>query len=140
MKIFLIPVLAALIAMAGCQSAPHSTLYQDLGELPGIEKIVDDFLFGLGSDPRIAHHFAEADPERLRSKLVEQFCAESGGGCTYTGDSMKDSHAGMNITHADFNALVEVLVAAMENNDISVAAQNRLLKRLAPMHRDIVED
>lgn len=44
MKIFLIPVLAALIAMAGCQSAPHSTLYQDLGELPGIEKIVDDFL------------------------------------------------------------------------------------------------
>lgn len=67
MKIFLIPVLAALIAMAGCQSAPHSTLYQDLGELPGIEKIVDDFLFGLGSDSRIAHHFAEADPERLRS-------------------------------------------------------------------------
>ena len=139
MKIFLIPVLAAFITMAGCQSAPHSTLYQDLGELQGIENIVNDFLFGLGSDPRIAHHFAEADPERLRSKLVEQFCAESGGGCTYTGDSMKDSHAGMNITHADFNALVEVLIDAMEKNDISVAAQNRLLQRLAPMHRDIVE-
>ncbi len=139
MKIILIPVLAVFIFMTGCQSAPHSTLYQDLGELQGIESIVNDFLFGLGSDPRIAHHFAEADPERLRSKLVEQFCAESGGGCTYTGDSMKDAHAGMNISHADFNALVEVLIDAMEKNDISVAAQNRLLQRLAPMHRDIVE-
>jgi len=138
MRIFLIPVMAAFITLVGCQSAPHSTLYQDLGKLQGIENIVNDFLFGLGSDPRIAHHFAEADPERLRSKLVEQFCAESGGGCTYTGDSMKDSHAGMNITHADFNALVEVLIAAMEKNDVSVAAQNRLLQRLAPMHRDIV--
>ena len=28
MRIFLIPVLAALIALAGCQSAPHSPLYQ----------------------------------------------------------------------------------------------------------------
>ena len=139
MKIILIPVLASLIALAGCQNAPHRTLYQDLGELQGIESIVNDFLFGLGSDPRIAHHFAEADPERLRSKLVEQFCAESGGGCTYTGDSMKDAHAGMNISHADFNALVEVLIDAMEKNDVSVAAQNRLLQRLAPMHRDIVE-
>ena len=46
----------------------------------------------------------------------------------------------MNITHADFYWLVEVLIDAMEGNDVSVAAQNRLLKRLAPMHRDIVED
>ena len=45
----------------------------------------------------------------------------------------------MNISHADFNALVEVLIDAMEKNDVSVAAQNRLLQRLAPMHRDIVE-
>lgn len=138
MKIFLIPIVAAIIAMAGCQSTPHSTLYQDLGELQGIENIVDDFLIGLGNDPRIAHHFSDADPERLRNKLVEQFCAESGGGCTYTGDSMKDSHAGMNITHADFNALVEALIDAMEKHNVSVAAQNRLLQRLAPMHSDIV--
>lgn len=138
MKTFLIPALTIFIALAGCQSTPHSTLYQDLGELQGIENIVDDFLLGLGSDPRIAHHFAEADPVRLRSKLVEQFCAESGGDCIYTGDSMKDSHAGMDITHADFNALVEVLMDAMEKHHVSVAAQNRLLQRLAPMHRDIV--
>jgi hemoglobin len=129
-------LLAALLS--GCQTAPHASLFNDLGGLSGITNIVDDFLVGLGSDPRIAHHFAAADPERLREKLIEQFCAESGGGCDYTGDSMRDSHAGMNISRADFNALVEVLIAAMEQQQVPVAAQNRLLQRLAPMHRDIV--
>lgn len=124
--------------LGACQTKPHATLFNDLGGLNGIENIVDAFLIGLGNDQRIAHHFSEADPERLRSKLIEQFCAESGGGCEYTGDSMRDSHAGMNITHADFNALVEVLIAAMEKQQVPVPAQNRLLQRLAPMHRDIV--
>lgn len=48
------------------------------------------------------------------------------------GDSMKDSHT-------DFNALVENLIAAMEAEDVSVSVQNRLLKRLAPMSKDIIE-
>lgn len=128
-----------LLAVTGCQTRPQNDLFEDLGGMTGIENIVDDFLVRLGSDPRIADHFRDADPVRLRDKLVEQFCAESGGGCEYTGDSMKDSHAGMNITHTDFNALVEDLVAAMEAQDVSVSAQNRLLKQLAPMHGDIVE-
>jgi len=55
-----------------------------------------------------------------------------------TGESMADAHAGRNISHADFNALVEVLIDAMEKQEVPVAAQNRLLQRLAPMHRDIV--
>ncbi|MCY7355346.1 MAG: hypothetical protein LH470_09790 [Lysobacter sp.] len=39
---------------------------------------------------------------------------------------------------AQFNALVEDLVDVMEARKVPVAAQNRLLKKLAPMHRDIV--
>ncbi|MDF1781052.1 MAG: group 1 truncated hemoglobin [Alcanivoracaceae bacterium] len=134
-------VLVALFAvmMSGCQTRPQDDLFESLGGMTGIENIVDDFLVRLGSDPRISNHFVDADPQRLREKLVEQFCAESGGGCEYTGDSMKDSHAGMGITRTDFNALVEDLVAAMEAQNVSVSAQNRLLKKLAPMNRDIVE-
>ena len=135
--------LSALILMASallgaCQNQPHPTLFHDLGGLNGIGRIVDEFMLGLGNDPRIAGHFRETDPQRFRQKLVEQICAESGGGCSYTGESMADAHAGRNISHADFNALVEVLIDAMEKQDIPVAAQNRLLQRLAPMHDDIV--
>jgi hemoglobin len=127
-----------VILLSGCQGNPHPALFDDLGGLTGIENIVDDFLVGLGGDSRISHHFADADPQRLREKLIEQFCAEAGGGCLYTGDSMKDAHAGMNISRADFNALVEVLIDAMESQDVPVSARNRLLQRLAPMHGDIV--
>lgn len=128
-----------VLAITGCQTRPQSALFDDLGGMSGIENIVDGFLVRLGSDPRIAAHFIDVDPVRFREKLIEQFCAESGGGCEYTGDSMKDSHAGMNVTHTDFNALVEDLIAAMEAEDVSVSAQNRLLKRLAPMSKDIIE-
>lgn len=132
-------IVMVVLTMTACQTRPQSDLFDDLGGMSGIENIVDDFLIRLGSDPRISGHFIDADPVRLREKLIEQFCAESGGGCEYTGDSMKDSHAGMNITHTDFNALVEDLVAAMEAQDVSVSAQNRLLKQLAPMSKDIIE-
>ena len=138
MKRFCFVSLLGLTLLAGCQTKPHPDLFIALGGMNGIENIVDDFLLGLGNDNRIAHHFAEADPDRLRDKLIEQFCAEAGGGCRYTGDSMQDVHRGMNISHADFNALVEVLIEALDRQDVPVAAQNRLLQRLAPMHGDIV--
>ena len=51
---------------------------------------------------------------------------------------MKDVHADMDITKADFNALVEVLQVSMEAKGIPFGAQNRMLARLAPMHREVV--
>lgn len=131
-------ILIASTSLAACQSRPHPTLFVDLGGLDGISRIVDEFMLGLGNDQRIAHHFSQTDPQRFRQKLIEQFCAESGGDCTYSGDSMQDAHAGHDISHADFNALVEVLIDAMDKQEIPLAAQNRLLQRLAPMHPDIV--
>ena len=52
---------------------------------------------------------------------------------------MKQAHAGLHITRAAFNALVEDLQAAMDENKVPYAAQNRLLAKLAPMSHDIVE-
>jgi len=38
----------------------------------------------------------------------------SGGPCKYTGKDMKSAHTGTGITSADFNALVEDLLAALD--------------------------
>jgi hemoglobin len=51
---------------------------------------------------------------------------------------MGESHAGRGITTAQFNALVEDLISVMAARKVPFSAQNRLLKRLAPMHREIV--
>jgi hemoglobin len=51
---------------------------------------------------------------------------------------MLESHRDLEITKADFNALVEVLQLAMDARGLPFATQNRLLALLAPLHRQIV--
>ena len=128
-----------LCGLAACASQPTTTTYDQLGGAAGVEGIVDDLLERIVVDERINLQFAGADIVRLRSKLIEQLCAESSGPCTYSGLSMQESHAGRGIDDAQFNALVEDLIDVMTARKVPIGAQNRLLKRLAPMHRDIVE-
>lgn len=137
MRTFVLPLIFA--ALVGCVSAPpQDQLYRDLGGEVGVEKIVDTFLDNLANDERIFHFFKDTNIDRFRSKLIEHICSLSGGPCAYTGDSMEKSHGGMHITEAQFNALVEDLELAMEHENVSVSAQNRLLKILAPLRPQII--
>ncbi|EAQ30896.1 MULTISPECIES: group I truncated hemoglobin [Idiomarina] len=140
MKIWVSAALVLLGSMmSGAVQAQSSELYQQLGERSGIETIVEEMLLGVADDERIAHYFADVDILRLHKLISEQVCNVSGGPCEYTGDSMAVSHNNLGINNADFNALVEHLIAAMEQENVPVAAQNELLALLAPMHQDIVE-
>ncbi|SDQ01907.1 group I truncated hemoglobin [Ectopseudomonas guguanensis] len=134
-------VLCLPLLLAACaQQAPRDDgLYHALGEEPGIVRIVEGMLLGSARDPRIARHFRGIDIERLREKLIEQLCFESGGPCVYTGDSMEESHKGLRLTPSDFNALVEHLQDAMEAEGVPTPAQNRLLARLAPMRGQVID-
>lgn len=127
--------------LSGCaqQPARDDSLYRDLGEQAGITRIVEGMLLNIAADPRIVRHFENIDIVRLRDKLVEQICVEAGGPCTYTGDSMAESHKGQNLTPSDFNALVENLQTAMSSQGVAMPAQNRLLARLAPMRAQVID-
>lgn len=52
---------------------------------------------------------------------------------------MKAVHTDMGVQMKDFNALVEVLQTAMDAEQVPFSAQNKLLAKLAPMKRVIVE-
>ena len=130
--------LVGALLLAGCATAPKPSLYQQFGGRPGIEALVEELLVRILEDERINRGFAEVDILNLNDRLVEQICVEVGGPCTYTGRSMAESHAGLALGEADFNALVEDLVDAMDARGIPRTAQNRLLQRLARMHGDIV--
>ncbi len=131
--------LAVLLGACAQQPARDDSLYRALGERPGITRIVEGTLLNIARDPRIVERFRKIDIQRLRNKLIEQFCVEAGGPCTYTGDSMAESHKGQNVSRSDFNALVEDLITAMEAQGVPVPAQNRLLARLAPMRGEVIE-
>ncbi|MFS2117362.1 group I truncated hemoglobin [Herbaspirillum frisingense] len=130
--------LAGTLGAAQAQTPPDDSLYRALGGLPVLQKVVDDFMANMLADRRIKHTFAESNIERVKQKLVEQFCQLSGGGCIYTGDPMREVHQGLKLSNADFNALVEDLQLAMDANGISSHTQNRLLALLAPMQRETV--
>lgn len=112
----------------------------EFGGEAGLTALMETFMAGLLADPRTASFFANADQVRVKRQLTEQFCVILGGDCTYTGRDMRSSHRDQPINRGHFNALVEVLQVAMDQHGVPFRAQNKLLAKLAPMHREIVND
>lgn len=130
---------ALLAALTACQTtASDSALFNELGGMEGITRITDNFIYEIGFDRDIVKHFEKTDLDRFREKFIEQLCEVSGGPCQYTGDTMLQVHTKMNITEAEFNQTVDLLISAMNNSGITQATQNRLLARLAPTRPDII--
>lgn len=124
-----------------------ASLYEQLGGETGVNTLLDAFLGNVAADARINWFFARADLAQLKSQLHDQICAATGGGCTYSGASMVDAHAGMGITNAQFNAMVEDLLAACDSLGIPYSAAldgsetiDPLLVALVGMQTDIVTD
>lgn len=126
-------------ANAGAKSADDPRLLAAWHGKAGIDRVVDGFVDRNFADPRISDIFRNHDQVRLRRTLKEQFCYLLGGECSYTGRTMRSSHKDLGIQNADMNAVVENLQAAMGAEGVPFWAQNRLLAKLAPMRRDVVE-
>jgi len=122
---------------------PTPTLYTRLGGIGAISAVVDQFLVNVVGDDAINGQFAAtvADPYRtqlLRNNLIDQVCAAAGGPCQYKGKTMIEAHQCMNVTEADFNALVGDLVAALDQFEVPNAEKNELLGILGGLQPEIV--
>ncbi len=115
------------------------SLYERLGGIDAVSAVVDAFRDRVGADDRINAKFARTDMARLRKMLIDQVCEAAGGPCTYNGRSMKEAHAGMGVTSGEFDALVEDLVAALNQFKVGKREQDELLGVLGPLKPEIVE-
>ena len=145
MRRALLAMVATGLLMAGCSSSMEQSrtmaqpsLYERLGGKPAITAVIDDFIGNVAADTRINKRFAGTDVPRLKTMLVDQVCEATGGPCKYTGRNMRDAHAGMKITDAEFNALVEDLVKSLDKFKVPAREKNELLGVLGPMKTDIV--
>lgn len=130
--------LLAAAVLSSCASNGPTTLYEEIGGQDTITKLADQFVLEIAYDNRVLPRFMDSNVERFREKIIEHFCWIADGPCVYTGDSMIQVHAGMNINSAEFNAVVENLIAAMDKTGIAVGAQNQLLERLATLRPEIM--
>jgi hemoglobin len=144
----IVVVAAVLVAVSAAsafgQATKEKSLYDRLGGRTAITAVVDQFVTIVAGDKRIKSFFAAtaSDPARLKTfkgHLVDQICEAGGGPCKYKGKDMKTAHKGMGITDADFNALVEDLVAALDKFNVGKAEKDQLLGVLGPMKADMVE-
>jgi len=126
--------------LSACTAPGHKgdALFQDLGGKEGIARFVSAAVSLSHNDPRIAFLFEDADDANLTAQLEDQICALSGGPCEYEGQDMVEAHSGMEITEAEFDIFVELVLDAMEQSGISHSARNRLLALLAPMREDVI--
>ncbi|GAB1722528.1 MAG: group 1 truncated hemoglobin [Nitrospira sp. CR1.1] len=115
------------------------SLYERLGGKPAITAVVDQFVANVAADGRINSRFATTDIPKLKGHLIDQVCQATGGPCKYQGREMKPTHVGMQISSADFGALVQDLVAALDKFNVPAGEKGELLALLGPMKKDIVE-
>lgn len=130
---------SSLTSSLSYADSKHASLYSELGERSGISQLMETFILNIAEDERIIHHFANVDIARFHTMLTDHICELAGGPCVYKGDKMVEVHTGMNVSRAEFNALVEDLIIAMEQEQVPVGAQNRLLAILASLHKEVIQ-
>lgn len=108
------------------------TLYEQLGGAAGIAKIVDDIVEAHLNNPVIKARFLPYldKPERVAEikKHNRDFLgAGSGGPEKYTGRSMLETHRGMNISEAEYMAVIDDILSALEKNGVGESARKDVL-------------
>jgi hemoglobin len=148
-----IPLAVVLVALCACASPqpkptpvtaapppePPRSLYERLGGQPGIEAVVGQLVANVGADTRINYFFGLTDIDGLRRHLVTFVCVATGGPCQYQGRDMHSAHHGMGINHAQFGALIEDLVKALDQFHVGDREKSELLAALGPLEPQIVE-
>ncbi len=119
--------------------APDPELLSAFGGKEGITQLADVFVDRMKADAKIGAYFNDTNIPRLKGLLRDQLCQVLAGPCVYDGETMKASHAGLGISKADSLRQVEILQDSMDQLRIPFSSQNKLLARLAPMYREIIE-
>jgi hemoglobin len=124
---------------AATTTAGEPSLYTRLGGQAGVEAVVGQFVTNISTDSRISHYFVDTDLAQFKGNLSKLIAQLSGGPKNYVGRDMKTTHAGLGVSGADFDALIEDLVKSLDQFKVGEKEKSDLLAILSPLRKDIVE-
>lgn len=117
----------------------HSTaIYQEAGGAPGIEAAVNVLYARVLADAELAPYFDGVDLDRLKSHQRQFLGVAFGGPELYRGRDLEVAHAGLGITEASFDRLVDHLAHALEDLGLAHAAVTVVRARLDALRSSIV--
>ena len=144
-------VLAAVIVfMAGTATqtaraqVTQPSLYERLGGAYSIATVVDDFIerllvnATLNANPAINEARKRVPKAGLKFHVTAMVCEGSGGPCKYTGWAMKESHQHLNITQAEWDAIVGDFKATLDKFKVPQREQQELITIVDSTKSDIV--
>jgi hemoglobin len=119
-------------------------LYDRLGGVYSIATVVDDFIDRIMIDPRLnanprvdeAHH--RVPPAGFKYLVTEMVCWATGGPQRYTGKSMVDSHAHLNITAEEWEAFLDDFQQTLDKFAVPAEEQAELKAIVNSTRPDIV--
>jgi len=138
-------LLEQFIYIGGCQSSPPPPLYDRLGGSVMITALTADFVQEAWNDPRVNFtRNAEWQPtpeniDRLEAHLTEYFEAATGGSQEYRGKDMRTAHANMQISNAEFDAIVDDLGKSLSKYKVPAQESSELLAIVQATRKDIVQ-
>ena len=141
-------VLAVVIVAAITHSAraqvTQPSLYDRLGGVYNIATVVDDFIerllvnATLNANPAINEARKRVPKAGLKFHVTALVCEVSGGPCKYTGRAMKESHQHLNITQAEWDAMVVDFKATLNKFKVPQREQQELITIVGSTRNDIV--
>lgn len=148
-KIFMVMFVAilsgfSLVTQAQPDENSQPSLYDRLGGVYAIATVVDDFIDRLlvndtlNANPAIKAARDQVPKAGLKYRVTALVCQVTGGPENYTGRSMKDAHAHLNITESEWQAMVADFKKTLEKFKVPEKEQGELLSIIESTKPDIV--
>lgn len=133
----------AATASAAVSPAAKS-LYDRLGGAYPIAVVVDDFIERLlvnetlNANVAINHARSRVPRQGLKFHVTTLVCQVTGGPCKYSGRDMRTSHAHLNITEPEWQAMLADFGATLDKFKVPAAEQGELVAIVNSTKPDIV--
>ena len=139
-----IVIMAAVATQTARAQVTQPSLYERLGGVYSIATVVDDFIerllvnATLNANPAINEARVRLPKAGLKFHVTALVCEVSGGPCKYTGRAMKESHHHLNISQAEWDAMVVDFKATLNKFHVPQREQQELITIVGSTKNDIV--
>jgi hemoglobin len=139
-----IAIAAGVTAQTLTAQVTQPSLYDRLGGVYSIATVVDDFIERLlvnntlNANPAITEARKRVPKAGLKFQVSALVCEVTGGPCKYTGRAMKESHQQLNISQAEWDAMVVDFKATLNKFKVPQREQQELIVIVGSTKNDIV--
>lgn len=115
-----------------------TALYETLGGESGLRAVVEVFYSRVTADADLAPFFAGIDLDRLRAHQRSFLTSALGGPELFTGRPLEHAHAGLGISDAHFDRLVDHLASTLGDLGADPAAVAEVRARVDALRSHVV--